>query len=91
MFLTVTEKELENGILKTNENLLDKALLYRRHISDLKSNLQDFAAKNYIDVHNLRPEIDTELGQKVEDMRTVKVPQKVRIVLIPQHFFIIII
>ncbi|XP_072025934.1 LOW QUALITY PROTEIN: uncharacterized protein [Amphiura filiformis] len=73
---STTEKEIEEGILKTNGDLHNKALLFRRHISELKSNLQDFAARNYIDLHNLRPEIDTVLGQKVEDMRKDKVPKK---------------
>ena len=78
----MTEKEVNEGILSAEGDLHDKALFFRRYITGLKSNLQDYAAKNYIDCRDLRPEIDTALVQKVEDLKKDKIPSKVRVRLL---------
>ncbi|XP_022094961.1 uncharacterized protein LOC110981600 isoform X2 [Acanthaster planci] len=77
-FLTVTEKEVDSGILSTDAEVHGRVLSFKRFITDLQAHLQDYNARDYIDLHPLRPEVDAIAQERVDDLKEVRIPEKLK-------------
>ncbi|XP_038053193.1 NACHT domain- and WD repeat-containing protein 1-like isoform X2 [Patiria miniata] len=77
-FLTVTEKEVEAGILSPTREVHGRVLSFKRFITDLQAHLQDYNARDYIDLHPVKPEVNALSQEKVDDLKEVKIPEKLK-------------
>ncbi|XP_070532605.1 NACHT domain- and WD repeat-containing protein 1-like isoform X2 [Ptychodera flava] len=74
------EREIEEGILNLKDKPYDTVQWFRRNITDLKYNLTDFSAKDYIDLvtdENDQTEIDMVKTKRLHDLMDQKMPSKV--------------
>ncbi|XP_071477880.1 uncharacterized protein [Diadema antillarum] len=74
---TVTERELDQAVFSASPSQRGRVACFVRQVKDMRKNLQDFSAKDYIDMHNLKPEVDVAKFDRVEDLRNVRVPQNI--------------
>ena len=54
-----------------------RALSIKRYITDIQAHLQDYNARDYIDLHPMKPEVDANTQEKVDDLKEVRIPDKV--------------
>ncbi|XP_033638665.1 NACHT domain- and WD repeat-containing protein 1-like isoform X1 [Asterias rubens] len=76
--MSVTEKEVETGILGSPQDVHGKVLSFKRFITDLHLHLQDYNARDYINLHPMRPEVDLTSLEKIDDLREVQITEKLK-------------
>jgi len=72
--ISVTNDEVENGILHYKASHEDKCLCFVRIFSDIKDHLKDSEAKNFIDLPWGQDKPDQEAQSLLNDLRDTKVP-----------------
>ncbi|XP_041466709.1 uncharacterized protein LOC121417179 isoform X3 [Lytechinus variegatus] len=82
---TVNERELDHAVFSAEPEKSKKVASFVRHIKDLRKNLQDYNAKDFIDLQNLKPDIDFPKFERAEDLRDVKVPSKIGFSNVHEH------
>ncbi|XP_071956907.1 uncharacterized protein [Antedon mediterranea] len=76
-YTSVLEREVQQGLLNPDVDTKVKVQCFQRRFENIKQHLQDFSAKEYIDLLPMKAESDTALAQKTEDLIDNRIMQRV--------------